>query len=179
MRQMSIPGQRFFGWPWASTNYLRARMETSFGTDGEPALDELRREVTEHRNAGRVHVEFRRLDPPGASAHSVATALVKALAMRPPEAWSELDAQGALEVATRVLHADLAYNIPLMTIELAEGLARRFLACCGEGAVFVTNGSLAQTPKGAWSPLTDATFDAGIVGISSRRVGLLWVEDED
>ena len=80
-----------------------------------------------------------------------------------------------------MLHVDVAYNMPLMTIELAEGLARRFLVCCGEGADFVTNGSLARTSKGggAWSPLTDATFDAGIVGISSSRVGLLWVEDED
>jgi hypothetical protein len=105
---------------------------------------------------------------------------VKGLVMRPPEEWTELDAQGALQAAIRVLHADLAYDTPVMTIDLANWLARRFLACCGEGAVFVTNGSLAQTPKGgAWSPLTDATFGTGIVGVSSRRVGLLWVEDED
>jgi hypothetical protein len=155
-------------------------MGTTFETDGEPALDELRREVAEHRNAGRVHVEFRRLSPPSASAHAVATAFVKGLAMRPPEAWTELDAQGALEAATRVLHADLAYKTPVMTLDLAKELARRFLACCGDGAIFVTNGSLAQSSKGGqWSPLTGATFDTGIVAVSSRRVSLLWVEDED
>ncbi len=155
-------------------------MGTTFGTDGEPALDGLRREVAEHRDAGRVHVKFRRLNPPSAAPHAVATAFVKDLAMRPPEAWTELDAQGALEVAIRVLHADLAYNTPVMTLDLAKGLARRFLACCGEGAVFVTNGSLAQSSKGGqWSPLTGATFDTGVVAVSSRRVSLLWVEDED
>jgi hypothetical protein len=151
----------------------------TFGTDGEAALDELRREVAEHRKVGRVHVEFRRLNPPSASAHAVATAFVKDLAMRPPETWTELDVQGALEAATRVLHADLAYNTPVMTLDLAKGLARRFLACCGEGAVFVTNGSLAQSSGGQWSPITGATFDTGVVAVSSRRVGLLWVEDED
>lgn len=100
--------------------------------------------------------------------------------MRPPEVWTELDAQGALEAATRVLHADLAYRTPVMTLALAQRLARRFIACCGEDAVFVTNGSLAQSSKGGrWSPLTGATFDTGIVAVSLRRVSLLWVEDED
>ena len=65
----------------------------------------------------------------------------------------------------------LAYNLPVMTRDLAKELARRFLACCGEGAVFVTNGSLAQSTKGGqWEPLTGATFDTGIVAVSSRRV---------
>lgn len=155
-------------------------MGTTFGTDGEPALDELRRDVAEHRSAGRVHVEFRRLNAPSASARAVATAFVEELAMRPPHAWTELDPQGALEVVTRVLHVDLAYDIPVMTLDLAQGLARRFLACCGEGAVFVTNGSLAQSSNGGeWSPLTGATFDTGVVAVSSRRASLLWVEDED
>ncbi len=155
-------------------------MQTRFETESEPALDELRRDVMEHSGARRVHVEFRRLNSPSASAHAVATAFVKNLAMRPPEAWDELDVQGALEVATCALHVDLAYKMPVMTYDLAKGLARRFLACCCEGAVFMTNGSLAQPNKsGEWSPLTDATFDTGIIAISSRRVSLLWVEDED
>ncbi len=155
-------------------------MGTTFETDGDLAPDELRRDVVGHRDAGRVHVEFRRLNPPSASAHAVATAFVQALAMRPPEAWTELDTHGALEAVTRVLHADLAYKTPVMTLDCAKGLARRFLACCGEGPVFVTNGSLAQSSNGGhWSPLTDATFDTGVVAVSSRRVSLLWVEDED
>ena len=50
----------------------------------------------------------------------------------------------------------------------------------GEGALFVTNGSLAQVSSGGqWSSLTDATFDTGVLAVSSRRVSLLWVEDED
>jgi hypothetical protein len=155
-------------------------METTFETDGDPVLDELRRDVAKHRNASRLHIEFRRLNPPVASAHAVATAFVRGLAMHPPKGWTELDAQGALEVATRVLHADLAYNVPVMTFDLAKELARRFLACCGEGATFVTNGSLAQSSEGdQWSPLTGATFDTGVIAVSSRRVSLLWVEDED
>jgi hypothetical protein len=155
-------------------------MATIFATDDDPALDELCREVVLHRRAGRVHVEFRRLEAPSASAHALATAFVQSLAMKPPEVWTDLDGNGAHEAATRVMHADLAYDMHVMTYERARALARRFLVSCGDGAVFVTNGSLAQSGSGrAWSPLTGANFDTGVVGVSARRLGLLWVEDED
>jgi hypothetical protein len=66
-----------------------------------------------------------------------------------------------------------------MSLEVAERLARRFLDLFPEGAVFMTNGTIALPGGGAWSPLTAATFDTGVIAISSARVGLLWVEDED
>jgi hypothetical protein len=151
-----------------------------FEPEYETAFRELRRGVTEHRSVGRVHVEFRRLSGSDrVSAGSIATAFVESLALRPPKTWTELDARDALHAATRVLHLDLAYSAHVMTSDMAKSLAARFLECCGEGAAFLTNGSLALTGTGAWSSLTDATFDTGIVGVSSRRVGLLWVEDED
>jgi hypothetical protein len=155
-------------------------MDDHFSRDDELALDQLRRDVVEHRSIGTVLVEFRRRHAPGESTDSVASAFVKALSLRSPDAWTELDPRSALEVATRVLHTDLAYDTPMMTIELAEALAGRFVACCGEGASFVTNGSLAQRGTGgAWSPLTEATFDTGIIGVSLTRIGMLWVQDED
>ena len=154
-------------------------MGTNFVTDDDSVLDELRRAVLEHRTAGHVHVEFRRPDPPAASSHAVANEFVTGLAMQPPGAWIELDTQEALEVAIRVLSVDLAYKMPVMAIDLAQRLAHRFLACFDTGAVFLTNGSLARAGSRAWSPLTNATFDTGIVAVSSRRGGLLWVVDED
>jgi len=150
-----------------------------FEVDDTPGLQHLRRDVTEHRNVGRVHVEFRR--PSGAipSEFHLATAFIEKLALRPPPVWTRLATEDAQRAATRVLHRDLAYQAPVMAIEVAESLARRFVECCGEAAVFFTNGALALTGTGAWSPITDATFDSGIVGLSASRVGLLWVEDED
>jgi hypothetical protein len=147
--------------------------------DDEAAVRRFRRDVTEHRSVGRVHVEFRRLkSSPGEYTDSVATAFVKGLALHAPTAWTKLDPRDALQAATRVLQLDLAYKAPVMTNDIATSLALRFFELCGEGAAYLTNGSLALTGTGAWSPLTDATFDAGIVGVTSTRVGLLWVEDE-
>jgi hypothetical protein len=139
----------------------------------------LRRDVNEHRNVGRVHLEFRRPSGDISSDLHLAKAFLESLGLRPPSAWTKLTAAEAEQAAARVLHRDLAYQAPIMAIELAESLAQRFVECCGEGVVFFTNGALALTGTGAWSPITDATFDSGIVGLSSSRVGLLWVEDED
>jgi hypothetical protein len=150
-----------------------------FEVDDAPGLQGLRRDVTEHRNVGRVHVVFRR--PSGAipSELHLAAAFIENLALRPPPVWTKLAAEDAEKAAVRVLHRDLAYHAPVMAIERAESLARRFVESCGEAAVFFTNGALALTGTGAWSPITDATFDSGVLGLSASRVGLLWVEDED
>jgi hypothetical protein len=151
----------------------------SFEADGDPALEVLRRDVVGHRRAGRVHMTFRRvLNAGGVSAAAIASALVEGLGMDPPPSWSDLDDRQALTVATRVLFADFAHDMPLMPVGVASTLARRFIESLGPKASFFTNGTLALKHGGGWVPLTKATFDTGLVGVSSRRVGLLWVEDE-
>jgi hypothetical protein len=155
-------------------------MTLLFELEDEVTLRNFRREVIEHRNVGRVHVEFRRWSgSDGASVASVANAFVKSLRLRAPDMWTDLEGPDALQAATRVLHLDLAYKAPVMPIDLARSLAVRFLDGCGERAAFLTNGSLGLSGTGQWSPLTDATFDTGIVGVAAKRVGLIWVEDED
>jgi hypothetical protein len=125
-------------------------------------------------------VEFRRVCGPLAAPARTATAFVESLSMRPPEAWTELDARAATDLATRVLHQDLAYGASVMSLDVATALARRFLDFFGDQAAFVTNGTFgANGSGGSWASLTDATFDTGVVAVSAGRVGLLWVEDED
>jgi hypothetical protein len=153
----------------------------TFETDDDPSLEQLRREVVEHRQAARVHFEFRSWrGGDGTSKADIASAFVQRLGLRPPEAWTPLSAPEALEAATRVLHSDLVYDLPVMKRDLAKELARRFIECFEDGAAFVTNGTFAlDRTGGGWSPLTDATFDSGVIGVSTERIGLLWVEDED
>jgi hypothetical protein len=137
--------------------------------------------VIEHREAACVHFEFRSWRAgEGTSKAAIASAFVQRLGLRPPEAWTSLSAPEALEAATRVLHSDLVYDLPVMKRDLAEELARRLIECFGDGAAFVTNGTFAlDRTGGGWSPLTDAAFDSGVIGVSAERVGMLWVEDED
>jgi len=151
-----------------------------FTPDGDPGLELLRRDVLQHRATGKAHVEFRRVaDRDDAIADAVARAFVRELGMKPPPKWTSLDSRQALTVATRVLFADFAHDAPVMPVALAARLARTFLEALGPQATFLTNGTLALTHARGWTPLTSATFDTGLVGVSSERVGLLWVEDED
>ena len=68
----------------------------------------------------------------------------------------------------------------------AAALADDFLARFEETAMFYTNATFpprTNPPRpdwaGSWDPVTDATFDTGIVALDAKTVGLMWFEDED
>lgn len=49
-------------------------------------------------------------------------------------------------------------------------------------ATFYTNGNWAECLGGhgtQWTPLSDATFDTGVIGFDSQAAFIFWVEDED
>ncbi|MEO1075960.1 MAG: hypothetical protein AAFX41_08350 [Bacteroidota bacterium] len=86
-----------------------------------------------------------------------------------------------------MLHQDLAYDSDRMPLREAERLAEAFLSMF-EDPVVLTNGSwgipTTQTSERlrtgpSWFPITDSTFDGGIVCVGRERVGIVWVQDED
>ena len=94
----------------------------------------------------------------------------------------------AVEILTRILHEDMAYESEIMPMKSARNLAAEFLRQFQEGqSRFYTNidfGTEKQTGPNSWAgpqwnPVTDATFDAGVIAIGSKRAACLWVEDED
>ena len=98
-------------------------------------------------------------------------------------AFSQVELREAKAIVAGVLFADLAYQSPIMEREVAEGLAEAFLRplVAAEFEFFVTmhydfgNGRLGS----AWTPVTAATFDAGVIAIGSAGSACVWVEDED
>jgi hypothetical protein len=89
-----------------------------------------------------------------------------------PIARSEAD-----EIATHVLHADLAYGLDIMSRARAADLWRQFMALFdGQDVRFVTNVS---SQLNSSNPATEATFDMGVLVLGTAKVGCLWVEDED
>ena len=86
--------------------------------------------------------------------------------------WMEVPRIDAVQIVTKVLHKDLAYGVQMVTEEEATILAEKFIALFGEAARFYSN------HFGGW-PISESTFDAGVVGISNDQLGILWVEDED
>ena len=101
--------------------------------------------------------------------------------------WHEVSRQFAEGTLVWILGRDLAYGASIMNPRRAEGLAREFLAFFDDHARFFTNYAVREDEKAvmdrrasyAWAPLTEATFDAGIVVVDARLMGMLWVADED
>jgi hypothetical protein len=102
--------------------------------------------------------------------------------------WEEINRRVAETIAQRILHRDLAYNVEIMSAELACDLAARFLNLFTAQARYFTNGTLYQlherfnagvTHFSSFEPITEATFDTGVVCLDKERIGLLWVQDED
>lgn len=100
--------------------------------------------------------------------------------------WVEVPYADAVAHLTAVLHRDMAYYSEIMPRGRAGELAERFLGLFAGGRFFTNSedGPRQQPPPSlpwSWgsSPLTDATFDTGVVAVAAGRTGQLWVEDED
>jgi len=103
--------------------------------------------------------------------------------------YEEIDRDTAHRYLTRIFYADLAYSCPEMPLEDASQLAHRFLAEFPlEGSRYYSNGS--ATPSDprelagvvelrGWKSVGNATFDWGVLIVSSTRSGCVWSDDED
>lgn len=104
------------------------------------------------------------------------------------ECYKEICEPDALRLVRRVLHRDLAYDAEIMPEARAAELGERFLAQFGAGARFFTNGTFYEERRRlsrsvwsgpSWEPVTEATFDTGVLVIGPKGAGCVWVEDED
>ena len=148
---------------------------------------ELESEVRSRRRIGVVTM-LTMPPSPGAPAQQVADEVAVAAHYRPiGKLWVSISRDRAAQILQDILAYDLAYHGVVMPNTEASKLAGEFLAHVGDSGVFFTNGSWSEPPVStagvtcgpSWEPLSQATFDAGVVGIGRERAALLWVEDED
>lgn len=113
--------------------------------------------------------------------HCLATLAAEFLLATDSGTYREIDQQEAAKLLTLILHCDLAYSAEIMPESDAVLLAQRFLNCVADDeAKYFTNGTFHDRTGGArWNPATDATFDTGVLVLSNKASGCLWVEDED
>lgn len=147
----------------------------------EQIADPLCHEIMAARQDGAIHCGI-------LSGAATVDDVAIAFGLRPNSAvnYREIDRSLALDIATRVLHRDLAYSSVIGPLDRSCDLARRFLESFVEPALCFTNASFRpddRYPRGitlsGWSPATDSTFDTGIIVLGKDRAGCLWVEDED
>ena len=103
------------------------------------------------------------------------------------DARLEISAHDAHAIATALLRRDLAYGEEIMTLAEADDFATGFLDLAPEPHAYFTNGEWSgaleddgslETTIG-WDPISDATYDAGIVCVGDGVSAILWVQDED
>lgn len=91
------------------------------------------------------------------------------------ENWREISRDEAQCIATRILNRDMAYGVELMKLDRARLLAASLVGIFDVTGRFYTN----QCKNGGFSPISDSSFDTGIVCVDVTRLGILWVQDED
>ncbi len=95
----------------------------------------------------------------------------------------EIDEQWAVELLTWLFGHTLAYDVKLMPDAQAADFASRFLELLPARRRWFTNGSDRWTgwePRpNPFDPLTDYTFDTGLVVVADRRAWVAWFTDED
>lgn len=93
----------------------------------------------------------------------------------------EISFDQAKEIIRDILHKDLAHKVEISRPDYAETQAINFLDYFGENAKFFTNQNVVEKDRKpfSWFPLSSSTFDTGIVCFDEKRIGVLWVEDED
>lgn len=150
-------------------------------------LHGLRREILASRRRGRVIVEFDDGVPytTAADARLIADQLISMvnLPMMGPH-WVTVDRARTAEIITAVLHWDLqAFRQRVPEAEALE-LTERFLDESGGGdefAIHLTNvragADLSQSPHRWASGSEQNELDAGVVVVSPKLVGMIWVED--
>lgn len=95
----------------------------------------------------------------------------------------EIDHADATLVIKEILWKDLAYGSEMMSEKEAHDAAIELIDTYSEqGTEFYTNGDWVNyhSKSGcSFSPLTEATFDAGVIIRSQEFAACIWVQDED
>ena len=86
----------------------------------------------------------------------------------------------ALQILITLLWKDMAYEDECMPRQEAESLAQKVLIEHeSPGCRYFSNGNVAKGES--WNPLTDSTFDAGLLvtNTSGQNHFCIWFQDED
>lgn len=144
-------------------------------------FQEIREAAMRERGMANLTMDFREIHPFNQGNEPVPDQYVKCLGFKPlGEKWRGLERERALVKMEFVLHRDLAYGTPRMRRETARTLAEGFLALFDTTRChYYTNDCSDGEQLSAWEPISESTFDRGVVVSDERHIGILWVQDED
>ncbi len=121
---------------------------------------------------------------PGVPLEAFVAACGLGVAGAPVGRWEVLTRHQAQRLLLAALAWEQAYDTARLELSAAERIATAFVDLFAPDARFFTNGTVQETSLGlrtrAWyGSVTSATFETGVVVVDARRIGLLYVADED
>ncbi len=102
-----------------------------------------------------------------------------------PDTYIQVAVEEAIAVLANVIHEDMAYGYEFVPRERARELAAAFVSSFPQQSTrYFTNGTFGKPRESpnigaSWSPATEATFDTGVLVLSSESTACLWFKDED
>lgn len=95
----------------------------------------------------------------------------------------------ASQIIISLLHKDMAYEAKIMKMSEAKEFANHFFSFFDKDALYYSNSDWNKNKYskdekfkfglGAYNPLTDSTFDSGVIICDSKKIGIAWFQDED
>ncbi|WHX39765.1 hypothetical protein QNH36_19255 [Mesobacillus sp. AQ2] len=136
------------------------------------------------RNTGNITCEFKNIQL--ASDKITKDQFLNEIGFKPieiKENWKKVDKNEAQRILEYILSFDMAYDTELDAKPEAKTLSSYFLSIFHRKAAFFTNGYFEEDAGSyrlrGWTPITDSTFDTGILAIDKYKIGILWAEDTD
>jgi len=136
-------------------------------------------EIFRKRNCGFLRIStVRRWNEPF-------TEVLTNLGLLPNEvALIEITLERSKDIVTRILWKDLAYNSEIMPSEQARNYASKLIEHYYMDDCTIYTNSDWKNEKlniqlGGWTPLTNSTFDSGVIVKHKDYCCCIWVEDED
>lgn len=104
--------------------------------------------------------------------------------------WIELTRTEAINLLEKTLLEDMAYHSKVMPPSTAQRFANQFIEKFSSTSRFFTNGTWGNSAEtisekvtigASWTPITEATFDTGVICLDfeKKQFGILWIQDED
>jgi hypothetical protein len=144
-------------------------------------FEELRDLALSKRRAGLLTLDYRDISTPAPSLAGAADAMVARHGFRPlHNEWRIIQRPQALISLQQILLCDLAYQQPLMEKKTAHFIADSFLALFSpHNSCYCTNGFFSERNMLTWTPITQSTFDHGVIAFDEKHIGMIWAQDED
>lgn len=102
--------------------------------------------------------------------------------------WRSIERDAARTILVKLLEQDLAFGGEVMSASDAAVLADRWLEAASRSGAYLTNGNWAEPSKpvtsrasagASWDPISESTFDAGVIAVDEHHASIFWVQDED